>query len=86
VPRITEVELETAFGWNCPGCKTRNYVEGVFVEFSEEDREEIIEEYGEIPADFQNGMIITKPEDVTCRKCGIEFDVKEDLEDDAGGE
>lgn len=74
------VDLDLAFMFTCPKCQTKNLVEAVPVEFSEE----MTEDYGEHDADAGDDpsiIDVTAPESVICCLCGTEFGV-ETFEDD----
>lgn len=82
-----KVELRPAHAWDCPNCSETNYCEGEIVEFTQEDREAMKEDYPDVdPENWQTGMMVTTPEEVMCSHCGAEFGVADDPDDPNEGE
>lgn len=71
-----KVKLESAWKWECPNCEAINCQSGIVVEFSQEDREAMEEEYGD--QEFETGNYVAMPEVVECIKCGMEFDTEDE--------
>lgn len=85
---ITSVILEPAFTWCCPKCHGINFELPIVAELTEEQREEIQEEYGENPI----GNWTVAPDTVECKHCKCEFDaidfelIDEDEDEDDDGD
>lgn len=85
---VPSVILEPAFTWCCPKCHGINFELPIVAELTEEQREEIQEEYGENPI----GRWTVAPDTVGCKHCQCEFDaidfelIDEDDEDDEDDE
>lgn len=67
---VQSVILEPAFTWCCPKCHGINFELPIVAELTEEQREEIQEEYGENPI----GKWTVAPDTVECKHCKCEFD------------
>jgi hypothetical protein len=79
-----KVELKPAVYWDCPECNHRNYEIEEFIELTEEEKREFMEEL-EIPEAFAGGMAVDPIESVICVACTEQFDAlyfdEEDHED-----
>lgn len=79
------IRLEQAFGWTCPDCSTRNYVEAERVTFENDaERREaylemgMIEEWEDTPP-AEDGQFLMAPSTVRCSKCRRKYpSVEED--------
>ena len=77
------VELFQGFFWDCPECRTRNWTEGQNVppDIAERAiRDELgLDEDEALPeGEGDHSEMVMVPDEVTCRKCGKKFQVKED--------
>ena len=72
---MKRVELETAFMWRCPDCRTRNFEAAVDRELTDEEKAALISQYGNGDDDFE---LVGAPEIVHCEKCGMKFRTCED--------
>lgn len=63
----------TGWRWVCPSCKTRQTSVGVVAELSQDERQELEEEYGIMyrPGDWES-----VPESVECKFCGKEWEAE----------
>lgn len=68
------VELHPAFIWDCPECGREQFERGIVAEFSEEDRDAMMEEQGLNPG--LDGDWMLAPDQVTCNACGAVFKTK----------
>ena len=66
------VFLESAYAWECPACKHRNFEMPIPAELLPAEAEELREVLG-VPAEC-GGDIYVSPSTVECRDCGQEFD------------
>lgn len=73
----TKVELHNAYVWDCDACGAENFVRAVTVEMTPEDVEAMKERYGGDDEEWQTGNWMSRPDDVTCSKCGAKFEVEE---------
>lgn len=84
------VLLHPCWWWDCPGCGTENYCRSVRAEFA--DKDELIEmvmaaeDVSKLDAEqmMDNGLtpeFHTRPDDVSCAKCGVSYPCKSDNED-----
>jgi hypothetical protein len=85
----TPVELFQGFYWDCPACSTRNWTEGQKVPPDVAERavrdELDLDEDEEIPPDTDSNDMVMVPDEVRCCKCGQDFPVLgENDEDEAG--
>jgi hypothetical protein len=46
-PDNEEVELHPAHCWDCPSCGKHNFVDGVRIELTDEDRESLARQFGD---------------------------------------
>lgn len=67
-----KVELQPAFQWDCPNCGVQNFARGLVPEMSEEESQELREDFGLEPWD--QGTWMAMPTQVTCSTCGRPFD------------
>jgi hypothetical protein len=71
-----EVLLELAFSWKCPSCGKRNFVNGVAVEWTEDDmRAQLgVKPWEEVPEEVREEMseCVAAPMNVSC-VCGGRF-------------
>lgn len=82
------VELRTAYCWHCDECSELNFAESVVYECSQEEKEDLfrefhdLDEWDELPEDWQQFQSVYCPEVVQCCKCGTEFMAIDELEVD----
>lgn len=75
------VELWIAWLWTCPDCGIDHFVRSVESQFPPEQardfalREGIIEDWQDTPEGINDGKWVSKPEQVKCPACSIEFPV-----------
>lgn len=67
------VELHCAYVWTCEECGRDSFVRAVIVEMSEEDARGMMEAHGGEPDDWKTGMLMTRPDEVTCDHCGLAY-------------
>lgn len=70
-----KVEMRCAYEWTCPECGTDNFERAIVAELSEEDRSELLDEAG--IDDIATGDFVTRPDEVTCRRCRQEFEAED---------
>jgi len=70
------VVLRAAFEWKCPKCKAGNFNRAVAVEFTDSDREELLELF-DLKED-EVGDMIQAPAIVKCGKCLEKFRTEDD--------
>lgn len=73
---MEKVELHNAYMWDCPNCGRENFCRAVVAELTPEDVELMMREHGGEPSDWQTGLWMTRPDEVTCSACGAEFAVE----------
>ena len=66
-----KVELCPAFIWICPNCCDEQFEKAIFVEFSKEEREEMMKDYGMVA---REGDWLAGPKEVVCLECNVGFD------------
>lgn len=71
------VPLLHGFVWTCPKCGAAKAEFGVIAEFSEAERTELSDQVGEV---VRTGEWVTRPDEVMCVGCGIEFKAVEPCE------
>lgn len=75
--------MRQAFVWTCDECGRDNFELAVIAEMSPGDREECyrsfhgMEDYEELPEDWQQFEMVMAPNSVKCPSCGEEFDTTE---------
>lgn len=76
-----KAQLELAFRWICPGCKTENFVNGhTRMGTEEEIRKEFgLQPYEAVPDDIGLEAMIA-PEEVMCRVCTSVFETLDPME------
>ena len=75
---MKQVDLDCAYVWDCDECGVENFVRAVVVEFTPDEVATQMEEYGGEEEDWQTGEWMTRPEQVTCGKCGATFETVQD--------
>lgn len=81
---MRRVELQLAHSWHCDECSELNFCVPEIPELTDEDREEVfrklnnVEDYEELPDDWDQFDVLGIPETVTCSKCGSTFEAYED--------
>lgn len=70
------VEMRPAYQWTCPLCGTDHYEPCMFMEISDEDREQepVLEE-------AMTGDWVTYPDEVECPDCGQTFPTQSHKDD-----
>lgn len=63
-----------AYAWSCP-CGHRNYEEGVPVELTPEDKQEIEEREEVDMSEFRPGDLVAMPEEVVCQACAAKHEL-----------
>lgn len=85
-----KARLLTAYVWDCEHCGAENFARAVVAELCDDHREELyrhfhhLEAWEELPTRWREFEIVTHPDTVTCRSCGMEFEAKCDDEADQG--
>lgn len=73
------VELKTAYHWNCDECGADNFDLGIKPEFGPGEKEEFfrnihgLEDFSELPEDWEKFEAVAIPDVVTCCECGEVF-------------
>ena len=75
---MKEVEIHPAHVWTCDECGRDNFERGVQADFlTPQEYRDICEEMGVFDPAIQDeppvGMLMTAPQEVTCRYCGETF-------------
>lgn len=65
------VELIPAHVWDCDKCGQENFTRCVVVEMTPDEMRKTREEYSVDPT--FGGVFLTKPAEVTCSRCGEEY-------------
>lgn len=73
------VDLETAFTWQCPTCEARNWLVGVAVEQTDEDKAAFAEDVGE---EMAGGEWVMAPKTVKCANCKERFEANDTAGDE----
>lgn len=83
-PTRPTIELHDAYVWDCDECGVENWTRAVIVtpeSLDAETRAILDEAAGD---DWVTGDIVTRPDVVTCRHCGTEYDADDTGDDDLG--
>lgn len=77
-----DIILKSAFSWECPKCKYKNFEELQRVNLTIDEREEIyrdlndLEDWQELPDNWESEGIVAYPTDVSCQKCSTEYNLE----------
>lgn len=83
-----KARLLTAYVWDCDHCGSENFERAIVAEMCDEDREEMFRQFNQmdqweaLPECWRDFQLVTRPDAVTCCKCGTEFDTEDDREDE----
>lgn len=66
-----QVELRTAYTFDCPECGSENFVRAVVAELSQEEKQELAEDFG--VEGIVTGDLVAIPTKVTCQHCNRSF-------------
>lgn len=81
---MSKVVLKTAYYWICEECGRDNYDRPVLAEIVPGDKETVfrewfgLEEFEELPDDWENFQLVAIPRNVTCEHCGQEYETEDD--------
>lgn len=84
----TKARLLSAYVWDCDNCGTENFVRSIVAEMCDEDREEMfrhfhdLDQWAELPANWRDFQMVTRPDEVTCCECEAKFEAEDDREGD----
>lgn len=82
--RATKARLLTAYVWDCDECGTANFERSQVAELVDDDREEMFRAFHEmdawepLPDNWRDFQMVTSPNSVTCRRCGMTFETEDD--------
>lgn len=86
---MAKARLLTAYVWDCDECGTENFERSQIAEFvDDEDRAATFREFHELdaweelPKNWRDFQMVTRPDNVTCRECGKKFEAEDDREED----
>lgn len=79
-----KIEMRIAFEWTCPECGTDHFHRGITPKLNIEDRQEVRDELG--IQEWEEGVLMCRPDTVTCPGCKHEFDVLEPEPDEEFGD
>lgn len=68
------IDLTPAYLWTCLECGTDQLERAVIIEFDDEDKAEMSDQYDD---EFEAGEWMGDPVEVVCRQCGREFATRE---------
>lgn len=74
---MDKVELHQAFMWDCHDCGTENFARAIRPELSEEEIQELKEEFG--LEEGEEGIFLMAPKVVTCSNCGKNYETEEQM-------
>lgn len=76
--------LLSAYVWDCDECGVENFERAIVAELTDEDREEMfrefheLDEWAELPENWRDFQMVTRPDGVTCKACGEVFEAEDD--------
>lgn len=73
------VELKDAVYWDCPNCSKRNFQIPASIELTQEEFEEMREEYDIDEDDV--GIFVESIKEVKCQFCNEEYDAEDNVYD-----
>ena len=82
-----KARLLTAYVWDCEECGSENFERAITAEIVDEDREAIFRQFHQmdpwepLPEGWRDFQLVTRPDSVTCCKCGTEFDAEDDRDE-----
>lgn len=68
---MESIELRPAFAYDCEYCGKENFVNGIVLDLSKEESEELKEEYG--IEEYEQGNWMSMPKNVICKYCKTNF-------------
>lgn len=82
------VDVREAYCWNCPACGQLNFGELEVNKCTMDERESVLrrelelEDWQELPPNWEDEMIASSPDTVICQKCNGAFSVDYSEEED----
>lgn len=81
---MKKVELQSAYFWTCDDCSSNNFSMPRKMEFGPGEKEEAyrhfhdMDDWEELPKDWECFEMVCVPIKVTCEKCGAEFETMDE--------